>query len=115
MPTASPVAAIAKLSEELIALEDKYGTHNYRPIDVGHQPSQWCLDVRQRRTALSRLKYNIVSDCHCGLPASNICNHTSKAGTNDIRNYRCWHHCCRGRGRASNDVGQMSRRAFSTK
>ena len=43
MPTASPVAAIAKLSEEL------------------------------------------------------ICNHSSKAGrTNDIRNYRCWHHCCRG-------------------
>jgi hypothetical protein len=28
MPTASPVAAIAKLSEELIALEDKYGARN---------------------------------------------------------------------------------------
>jgi hypothetical protein len=29
MPTASPVAAIAKLGEESIALEDKYGAHNY--------------------------------------------------------------------------------------
>jgi hypothetical protein len=28
MPTASPVAAIAKLNEELIALEDKYGAPN---------------------------------------------------------------------------------------
>ena len=35
MPTTSPVAAIAKLSEELIALEDRYGAHNYQPLDVG--------------------------------------------------------------------------------
>jgi pyrroline-5-carboxylate reductase len=28
MPTTSPVAGISKLSEELIALEDKYGAHN---------------------------------------------------------------------------------------
>jgi hypothetical protein len=35
MPTTSPVAAIAKLSEELIALEDRYGAHNYQSLDVG--------------------------------------------------------------------------------
>jgi hypothetical protein len=34
MPIASLVTAIAKLSEELIALEDNYEAHNYKPLDV---------------------------------------------------------------------------------
>ena len=67
MPPASPVAAIAKLSEELIALEDKYGAHNYQPLDVviSRASGAWMYDSDGRRYLDFLAAYSAVNQGHC--------------------------------------------------
>jgi len=67
MPTASPVTAIAKLSEGLIALEDKYGAHNYQPLDVviSRATGAWMYDSDGRRYLDFLAAYSAVNQGHC--------------------------------------------------
>ena len=67
MPTASPVASIAKLSEELIALEGKYGAHNYQPLDVviSRASGAWVYDSDGRRYLDFLAAYSAVNQGHC--------------------------------------------------
>jgi ornithine--oxo-acid transaminase len=67
MPTASPVASITKLSEELIALEDRYGAHNYQPLNVviSRASGAWMYDSDGRRYLDFLAAYSAVNQGHC--------------------------------------------------
>jgi len=55
------------LSEELIALEDRYGAHNYHPLDivVERASGAWVTDVSGRRYLDFLAAYSAVNQGHC--------------------------------------------------
>ena len=54
-------------SKELIALEDAYGAHNYRPLDVVVERAQgcWVYDVEGKRYLDCLAAYSAVNQGHC--------------------------------------------------
>ena len=52
---------------ELIALEEKYGAHNYHPLDVVVERAQgaWLTDVNGRRYLDFLAAYSAVNQGHC--------------------------------------------------
>jgi ornithine--oxo-acid transaminase len=67
MPTGSPIAGMPTLSEELIALEDKYGAHNYQPLDVvvSRASGAWMYDNDGHRYLDFLAAYSAVNQGHC--------------------------------------------------
>jgi len=59
--TETPTAA------ELIALEDRYGAHNYHPLDVviSHASGAWVTDTEGRRYLDFLAAYSAVNQGHC--------------------------------------------------
>jgi ornithine--oxo-acid transaminase len=55
------------LAAELIALEDRYGAHNYNPLDVviDHAAGAWVYDVEGRRYLDLLAAYSAVNQGHC--------------------------------------------------
>jgi ornithine--oxo-acid transaminase len=55
------------LPEELIALEDRYGVHNYHPLDVVVERASgvWITDVEGRRYLDFLAAYSAVNQGHC--------------------------------------------------
>lgn len=55
------------LSEELISLEDRYGAHNYHPLDIVVERAQgaWVTDVSGRRYLDFLAAYSAVNQGHC--------------------------------------------------
>ena len=55
------------LSAGLIALEDKYGAHNYHPLDVviDRASGAWVYDVEGRRYLDMLAAYSAVNQGHC--------------------------------------------------
>lgn len=55
------------LAEELIALEDRYGAHNYHPLDIVVERAQgaWVTDVNGRRYLDFLAAYSAVNQGHC--------------------------------------------------
>lgn len=64
--TAAPPARAAR-SAELIALEDRYGAHNYHPLDVVVTRGQgvWVWDVEGNRYMDFLAAYSAVNQGHC--------------------------------------------------
>jgi hypothetical protein len=60
MRTTSPVITIAKLSEEWIALEDRYGSTQLPAARCRHQPSQWGLNAPNGVLHFENIKCNVV-------------------------------------------------------
>lgn len=56
-----------KLSSRLIALEDQYGAHNYKPLDVVVERASgvWVYDVEGRRYLDFLAAYSAVNQGHC--------------------------------------------------
>ena len=54
-------------SSELIELEDQYGAHNYRPLDVviEHAEGVWVYDVEGKRYLDCLASYSAVNQGHC--------------------------------------------------
>jgi len=54
-------------SNELIALEDRYGAHNYHPLDIVVERAQgaWVTDVNGRRYLDFLAAYSAVNQGHC--------------------------------------------------
>jgi ornithine--oxo-acid transaminase len=54
-------------TEEYIKLEDTYGAHNYRPLDVviAHAQGVWVTDVEGRRYLDCLAAYSAVNQGHC--------------------------------------------------
>lgn len=65
--TADEVAAAGASSLSLIALENQYGAHNYKPLDiVVHRASGvWVYDVEGRRYLDFLAAYSAVNQGHC--------------------------------------------------
>lgn len=65
--TADDVAGTGASSSSLIALEDQYGAHNYKPLDiVVHRASGvWVYDVEGRRYLDFLAAYSAVNQGHC--------------------------------------------------
>ncbi len=68
MSTAAPTSpALASRAEHLMALEDRYGAHNYHPLPVvlarGAGPHLWDVDGKQYFDFLSA--YSAVNQGHC--------------------------------------------------
>src|SRR5579864_410504 len=61
-----PVTEIAH-SEQLIALEDRFGAHNYRPLDVVIERAEgvWVYDVDGERYLDCLAAYSAVNQGHC--------------------------------------------------
>lgn len=55
------------LAQELIALEDRYGAHNYHPLDivVERASGAWIIDVEGRRYLDFLAAYSAVNQGHC--------------------------------------------------
>jgi ornithine--oxo-acid transaminase len=55
------------LTSHLIALEDQYGTHNYKPLDVVVERAEgvWVYDVEGRRYLDCLAAYSAVNQGHC--------------------------------------------------
>ena len=55
------------LAAELIAFEDRYGAHNYNPLDVviDHARGAWVYDVEGRRYLDLLAAYSAVNQGHC--------------------------------------------------
>ncbi|MCX6619703.1 MAG: aminotransferase class III-fold pyridoxal phosphate-dependent enzyme, partial [Acidobacteria bacterium] len=55
------------MSEELIAIEDHWGAHNYRPLDVvvEHASGAWVYDVEGRRYLDCLSAYSALNQGHC--------------------------------------------------
>ncbi|PIP36015.1 MAG: ornithine--oxo-acid transaminase, partial [Desulfobacterales bacterium CG23_combo_of_CG06-09_8_20_14_all_52_9] len=53
--------------EEYIALENRYGAHNYKPLDVVLQRGKgiWVWDVNQKRYLDCLASYSAVNQGHC--------------------------------------------------
>jgi ornithine--oxo-acid transaminase len=62
-----PAKVQAMLPEELIALEDRYGAHNYHPLDIVVERAQgaWVTDVNGRRYLDFLAAYSAVNQGHC--------------------------------------------------
>lgn len=56
-----------KTTEELIALEDKYGAHNYHPLDIVIAKAEgvWVYDVKGNRYLDCLSAYSAVNQGHC--------------------------------------------------
>ena len=67
MTAISAAAATAKRSEELITLEDRYGAHNYKPLDViiSRASGAWMYDTEGRRYLDFLAAYSAVNQGHC--------------------------------------------------
>jgi ornithine--oxo-acid transaminase len=54
-------------AEELIAIEDRFGAHNYRPLDVVIERSSgvWVYDVNGRRYLDCLSAYSALNQGHC--------------------------------------------------
>jgi len=54
-------------SDELIALEDRYGAHNYHPLDIVVERAQgaWVTDINGRRYLDFLAAYSAVNQGHC--------------------------------------------------
>ncbi|NUQ30970.1 MAG: aminotransferase class III-fold pyridoxal phosphate-dependent enzyme, partial [Acidobacteriaceae bacterium] len=54
-------------ANDLIALEEKYGAHNYHPLDVVIESAQgaWVTDVEGRRYLDFLAAYSAVNQGHC--------------------------------------------------
>ena len=54
-------------SEELIALEDRYGAHNYHPLDVVVSKAEgvWVWDVEGNKYLDFLAAYSAVNQGHC--------------------------------------------------
>src|SRR4051795_5580737 len=54
-------------TSRLIALEDKYGAHNYKPLDVVVERAEgvWIYDVEGRRYLDFLAAYSAVNQGHC--------------------------------------------------
>ena len=67
MVTMPAAAATARRSEELIALEDRYGAHNYKPLDVviSRASGAWMYDTEGRRYLDFLAAYSAVNQGHC--------------------------------------------------
>ena len=61
-----PVKSRSK-AEELIALEDRWGAHNYHPLDVvvERAPGAWVYDVEGRKYLDCLSAYSAVNQGHC--------------------------------------------------
>jgi ornithine--oxo-acid transaminase len=55
------------LPEELISLENRYGAHNYHPLDIVVERAQgaWVTDVNGRRYLDFLAAYSAVNQGHC--------------------------------------------------
>ena len=55
------------LTAHLVALEDQYGTHNYKPLDVVVERAEgvWVYDVEGRRYLDCLAAYSAVNQGHC--------------------------------------------------
>jgi len=58
---------LLKTTEELIALEDKYGAHNYHPLDIVIAKAEgvWVYDVKGNRYLDCLSAYSAVNQGHC--------------------------------------------------
>jgi len=67
MVTMPAAATITKRSEELITLEDRYGAHNYKPLDVviSRASGAWMYDTEGRRYLDFLAAYSAVNQGHC--------------------------------------------------
>ena len=67
MTAMSAATAPARHSEELIALEDRYGAHNYMPLDVviSRASGAWMYDTEGRRYLDFLAAYSAVNQGHC--------------------------------------------------
>jgi len=54
-------------TEEYIAIEDQYGAHNYRPLDVviSHTEGIWVYDVEGKKYLDFLSAYSAVNQGHC--------------------------------------------------
>ncbi len=64
MPT---IEAQALNAHELIAMEDRYGAHNYHPLDVVIERAEgvWVYDVQGKRYLDCLAAYSAVNQGHC--------------------------------------------------
>ena len=67
MPTTDEVIAERSATEELIQLEDRYGAHNYHPLDVVIERGEgvWVYDVEGKRYLDCLAAYSAVNQGHC--------------------------------------------------
>ncbi|MCH7676895.1 aminotransferase class III-fold pyridoxal phosphate-dependent enzyme, partial [candidate division KSB1 bacterium] len=56
-----------KTTEDFIALEDKYGAHNYHPLDIVIAKAEgvWVYDVKGKRYLDCLSAYSAVNQGHC--------------------------------------------------
>jgi ornithine--oxo-acid transaminase len=61
------IAEAQDAAADLIALEDRYGAHNYRPLDVviSHAFGAWVTDLEGRRYLDFLAAYSAVNQGHC--------------------------------------------------
>src|SRR5215475_14442051 len=65
--TADDLSHTSSTTSRLIALEDKYGAHNYKPLDVVVERAEgvWIYDVEGRRYLDFLAAYSAVNQGHC--------------------------------------------------
>ncbi len=62
-----PMVSVASVAQDLIALEEQYGAHNYHPLDVVIERASgaWVYDVEGRRYLDFLAAYSAVNQGHC--------------------------------------------------
>ena len=77
-------------SEELIALEDRYGAHNYHPLDVVISKAEgvWVWDVEGNRYLDFLAAYSAVNQGHCHPSIVKALGRSELNGGSDLRAFR---------------------------